>query len=59
MFAPVKGESPMTAVNNLISYISNLTPEQVEKVFNHLPQLISLLEEASQPCPLEQSLQNQ
>lgn len=33
----------------LFDYIATLTPEQIEKLINHLPQLISLLEESSQP----------
>ena len=37
----------MNANNELVSYISTLTDEQLEKLFNRLPQLISLLEEAS------------
>ncbi len=33
----------------LLDYVSTLTPEQVEKLITHLPQLISLLEESNQP----------
>lgn len=33
----------------LLDYVSSLTPEQIEKLINHLPQLISLLEESNQP----------
>jgi hypothetical protein len=33
----------------LLDYIATLTPEQVEKLINHLPQLISSLEESNQP----------
>ena len=55
--APVKGESRMSAKNELLSYISTLTPEQVDKIVSQLPRLTSLLEESSQPCPLEQTEQ--
>ena len=41
--------------NKLLSYISTLTPEQIEKLVNHLPQLISSLSEQDQFCPQEQS----
>ena len=40
----MKGELRMTAKEELLAYISNLTPEQVEKVINQLPQLISAIE---------------
>lgn len=38
----------------LFDYLATLTPEQVEKLINHLPQLISLVEEPCQPCLQEQ-----
>lgn len=38
----------------LLDYVSSLTPEQVEKLIAHLPQLISLLEEQGQLCLQEQ-----
>ena len=41
--------------NKLLAYISTLTPEQIDKLVNHLPQLISLLSEEGQPCLQEQS----
>ena len=44
----------MTATKKLLSYIDTLTPEQIEKLVNHLPKLTSLLEEQAQPYPREQ-----
>ena len=41
--------------NKLLTYISTLTPEQIDKLVNRLPQLISLLSEQGQPCLQEQS----
>lgn len=56
----------MTIENNsinpseeLLSYIRNITPEQVDKIINHLPLLTALLAESSQPYPLGHSLQTQ
>ncbi len=37
----------MSAVDKLISYILELKPEQVEKVLQHLPRFVALLEESS------------
>lgn len=45
--------------NKLLSYISMLTPEQIEKLVNQLPRLTALLSEQAPPCPREQTLQNQ
>ena len=42
----------MTKVEELVKYISDLTPEQVEKVISRLPQLI--LELAEQGLPVHQ-----
>ncbi len=44
----------MSAVDELIKYILELTPEQVDKVVNQLPRLTELLSKSSQPCPQEQ-----
>ena len=42
----VKGEpSIMSAIDQLLTYIRKLTPEQVEKLLRHLPRLVELLEE--------------
>ena len=49
----------MSAKEELVNYIANLTPEQIEKVFSHFRQLTSLLEESFQPCHQEQTMQNQ
>ena len=49
----------MKSNNELVSYIMSLTEEQVEKLISRLPLLTSLLEEASPPCPPEQTEQNQ
>ena len=45
--------------DQLISYILSLTPEQVAKLVNQLPQLTSLLEELKKPCHQEQTSQIQ
>lgn len=35
----------MSAIDQLISYIIKLTPEQADKVLKHLPRLVALLDE--------------
>lgn len=45
----IKGVVLIMKNQKLLDYVSTLTPEQVEKLINHLPQLISLLEEPCQP----------
>jgi hypothetical protein len=47
----------MTAKEELIEFVTNLTDDQVEKLFNHFSELSSSLEGSSQPCPLELPLQ--
>jgi hypothetical protein len=47
----------MTVKEELFDFVSNLTDEQVEKLFNHFSELSSLLEEASPLCPPELPLQ--
>lgn len=37
----------MSAIDQLLTYIRKLTPEQVEKVLRHLPRLVALLEESA------------
>ncbi len=54
-----KGEHKMNANEKLVDYILSLTEEQVDKLINRLPQLTSLLEEASPLCSQEQTEQNQ
>jgi tRNA(Phe) wybutosine-synthesizing methylase Tyw3 len=51
LFAPVKGEFNMSAKEELLDFIANLSEDQVEKLFNHFSELSSSLEESSQPCP--------
>ena len=59
VFLPrMKGECKMTPKEELLSYISNLTPEQVDKIINQLPQLISAIGAQEPPGHLELSLQN-
>lgn len=41
----------MTVKEELLSYISELTPEQVDQVISHLPRLIAALEAQGQPVP--------
>ena len=38
----------------IFDHLARLTSEQKDKIINHLPQLISLLEESSQPYHQEQ-----
>ena len=49
----------MSAVDKLIAFILSLTPEQVEKILNHLPELLEAISKQDQPFPPEQSLQKQ
>ena len=49
----------MSATNELIKYISSLNPEQVDKIINQLPRLISLLEEPQPPCSPGEAPQTQ
>lgn len=52
-----KGVNKMSAKEELLSLVSNLTPSQVGKLINRLPELISLLGESYQPCHQEQTEQ--
>lgn len=47
----------MTPKEELFDFISNLSEEEVEKLFNHFAELSSSLEESSLLYPLEQTLQ--
>lgn len=49
----------MSATDKLMAYINNLTPEQVDKIMNQLPRLISLIEESAPPYPPGQPPQKQ
>ena len=49
----------MSAVDNLISYIKNLTPEQVDKAVSLLPQVISAIAEQVPPDPRREIVQTQ
>jgi hypothetical protein len=57
LFAPVKGEKYMSAKEELIDFITNLSEEEVEKLFTRLEELTSLHEGSSPLYPLEQTLQ--
>jgi hypothetical protein len=57
LFAPVKGECYMTAKEELLDFIANLSPDQVEKLLNHFSELSASLEESYLPCHQEQTLQ--
>lgn len=46
-----------TKEEKLLNYILSLTPEQADKIVNHLPQLSALLSESNQFYPQELSLQ--
>ena len=43
-----------TKEEKLLNYILSLTPEQAEKIVNHLPQLYALILEPNQPYLQEQ-----
>lgn len=47
----------MSAKEDLIDFIANLSEEEVEKLFNHFSELSSSLEGSSPLYPLEQTLQ--
>ena len=49
----------MSAKEELLDFIANLSEEQVEKLFNHFSELSSSLGESSPPYHREQTLQNQ
>ena len=58
----MKKEEPITKTKEpskndykeqLLSYIMELTPDQVDKIISQLPRLSALLEGLSQPCLLE------
>lgn len=55
----LKGACIKMKENQLLTYISSLTPEQIEKLVNQLPRLTSLLSEQAPLCHQEQSSQNQ
>lgn len=47
-----------TMKDELTAFVLSLTEEEVDKIVNRLPELISSLEESSPPCPLEPSPQS-
>ena len=49
--APNERRMHMSASEELLAYILSLTPEQIDKVFNHLPPLTLTPEEPLKPCP--------
>lgn len=55
----LEGECILTAVDNLVSYINTLTPEQIEKAITQLPQLLSAIAEQVQPAPQKEIPQTQ
>lgn len=57
MFAPAEGEWKMSATEELLKFISNLSEEQVEKLVSHFSELYASLEGSSQLYPLEPPLQ--
>ena len=60
LFLPrMKGECKLSAVDKLISYITTLTPEQVDKVVSQLPQVISAIAEQASLDLQKESLRNQ
>ena len=57
MSARLKGACFKMKDNKLLSYISMLTPAQIEKLVSQLPRLTSLLSEQAQSCHREQTSQ--
>jgi hypothetical protein len=57
MFAPAEGEWKMSATEELLEFIANLSEEQVEKLVSHFSELYASLEGSSQLYPLEPPLQ--
>ena len=55
----LKGACFTMKENKLLSYISTLTPSQIEKLVNQLPQLYASISEQAPPYPREQISQNQ
>ena len=49
----------MTNVDQLISYILTLTPEQVEKAISLLPRVTEAIAELTQPAPQSENVQTQ
>ena len=50
----------MSAIDELIKYLLNFTPEQLDKfLLNRITQSILQLEEASESCPQEEPLFDQ
>jgi hypothetical protein len=45
--------------NNLVEFIMNLTEEEVDKIISELPRLLAMLDKEGQPCPPEQTSQDQ
>lgn len=58
VFPNRKELTTMSALDQLITYVSNLNPEQINKLVNHIPLLTSLLEEQAPPYLPEQTSQN-
>lgn len=54
-----KESAKMSAVDQLVTYIRNLTPEQMNKVVNQIPRLISVFGEPKPPVPLKENEQSQ
>ena len=57
MFAPAEGEWKMSATEELLEFIANLSEDQVEKLVSHFSELYASLEGSSQLYPLEPPLQ--
>lgn len=59
-YAQSKGvRKKMTNVDQLISYILTLSPEQIEKAINLLPQVTEAIAELTQPVPPSENVQIQ
>ena len=57
MFAAILKGAPstMSAVDQLVSYIRTLSPEQVSKAVSQIPQWIAAVSEQEQLCPQEKN----
>lgn len=58
MFPLERSLSAMTKKEELLQYVSTLTPEQIDKVVSQLPRLNELLAEQAPLFPREQNSQN-
>lgn len=49
----INKQESLTDKEALMSFVENLTDEEVEKIISHLPELSALLAESFRPCHQE------